>query len=320
MHDRSILLVEDNPDDEVLTRRALAKNNIQNEILLARDGAEALDWLFGTGAHAGGAAMPELVLLDLKLPKVDGLEVLRRIRANPRTRLLPVVILTSSREEKDVVTGYGLGANSYIRKPVGYVPTENVGRHVFEFVHPDDRPGALELFAELMQEPGRLVRTELRALHKDGSWRRLQVVGVNRLSEPAIRAIVVTYRDITERERTERDLRETLSLLNATFESTADGILVVDLEGHIVSFNRKFAELWRIPDSILETKNALETMAFVLEQLADPQGFLTKERDLYARPDASSFDVLTFKDGRIFERFSQPQRIGEKSVGRVWSF
>src|SRR4029077_18220166 len=120
MHDRSILLVEDNPDDEALTRRALAKNNIQNEIVLARDGAEALDWLLGTGPHVGHPATPELVLLDLKLPKVDGLEVLRRIRANPSTRLLPVVILTSSREERDVVTGYGLGANSYIRKPVDF--------------------------------------------------------------------------------------------------------------------------------------------------------------------------------------------------------
>ena len=123
-----------------------------------------------------------------------------------------------------------------------------------------------------------------------------------------------------DRERAERDLRETLSLLNATFESTADGILVVDLAGHIVSFNRKFAELWRIPDSILETKDAPQTVAFVLEQLVDPQGFMTKVHDLYARPDASSFDVLAFKDGRIFERLSQPQRIGGKSVGRVWSF
>src|SRR5213082_2235712 len=134
------------------------------------------------------------------------------------------------------------------------------------------------------------------------------------------RQVVMVARDISDRKRAEQDLRETLALLNATFESTANVIRVVDPEGRIVSFNRKFTELWRIPDSILETKNALDTMAFVLEQLADPQGFLTKERDLYARPDASSFDVLTFKDGRIFERFSQPQRIGEKSVGRVWSF
>src|SRR5437016_323809 len=125
---------------------------------------------------------------------------------------------------------------------------------------------------------------------------------------------------ITERQRTERDLRETLSLLNATFESTTDGILVVDLAGHIISFNRIFTELWRIPDSILEAKDSAQTLAFVLEQLVDPAGFLNKIRELYARPDASSFDVLTFKDGRIYERFSQPQRIAGKSVGRVWTF
>jgi two-component system response regulator len=123
MSQRMILLVEDNPDDEALTRRALAKNNIQNEVRVARDGAEALELLFGTGGQAGQgsqAIAPELVLLDLKLPKVDGLEVLRRIRADERTRLLPVVILTSSREERDLVSGYGLGANSYIRKPVDF--------------------------------------------------------------------------------------------------------------------------------------------------------------------------------------------------------
>jgi len=115
-----ILLVEDNPDDEALTRRALAKNNIQNEVQVAHDGAEALDFLLGTGAHAGRPIGPEVILLDLKLPKVDGLEVLRRIRADDRTRLLPVVILTSSREERDLISGYGLGANSYIRKPVDF--------------------------------------------------------------------------------------------------------------------------------------------------------------------------------------------------------
>src|SRR5207237_755920 len=121
---------------------------------------------------------------------------------------------------------------------LGYGPTDNVDRHVFELIHPEDRPGALELFAELMPEAGR----------------------------------------------------------------------------------RQRAGRWRIPEPVREAQDDAQMLAFVLEQLTDPQGFLNKVRDLYARPDASSFDVLTFKDGRIFERLSQPQRIGGKSVGRVWSF
>jgi two-component system, response regulator len=122
MNDRIILLVEDNPDDEALTLRALRKNNIGNEIVVARDGAEALDYLFCRGAHANrdASVQPELVLLDLKLPKVDGFEVLRALRRDERTRLLPVVILTSSKEQQDVVNGYDLGANSYVRKPVDF--------------------------------------------------------------------------------------------------------------------------------------------------------------------------------------------------------
>src|SRR3989441_12054290 len=203
---------------------------------------------------------------------------------------------------------------------LGYGRTENVGRSAFALVHPDDRRDALELFGELMQRPALVGKTELAALQKAGSGRRLEAVGVNRLDDPATTAIIVNYRDIPERQRAERDLRETLSLLNATFESTAEGILVVDLAGHIVSFNRIFAEMWRIPDSILEAKDSAQTLAFVLEQVVDPAGFLNKIRELYARPDASSFDVLTFKDGRIYERFSQPQRIAGKSVGRVWTF
>jgi two-component system response regulator len=120
--ERVILLVEDNPDDEALTIRALSRNNIKNRVAVARDGVEALDWLFARGEHERRDTrdMPALVLLDLKLPKIDGLEVLRQLRADPRTRLTPVVILTSSREEQDMVSGYSLGANSYIQKPVDF--------------------------------------------------------------------------------------------------------------------------------------------------------------------------------------------------------
>ena len=122
MRNKVILLVEDNPDDELLALRALKKNNLVNEVVVARDGVEALDYLFGAGEHAerDTNVMPQLILLDLKLPKVDGLEVLKRLRSDERTRLLPVVILTSSREQQDMLDGYGLGANSYVRKPVNF--------------------------------------------------------------------------------------------------------------------------------------------------------------------------------------------------------
>jgi two-component system response regulator len=118
----AILLVEDNPDDEALTLLALRKNDIPNEVVVAHDGAEALDYLFGTGAWAGRDTrrQPQLVLLDLKLPRVDGLEVLRRLRGDERTRRQPVVVLTTSKEERDVAQSYECGANSYIRKPVSF--------------------------------------------------------------------------------------------------------------------------------------------------------------------------------------------------------
>lgn len=122
MNAKVILLIEDNASDIALTERALSRNNITNALVVAQDGQEGLDYLFGGGAHADRDvnALPVLILLDLKLPRVDGLEVLRRIRADARTRRVPVVILTSSREEQDIAAGYDLGVNSYIRKPVDF--------------------------------------------------------------------------------------------------------------------------------------------------------------------------------------------------------
>jgi len=129
---KAILLVEDNPDDEALTLRALRKNKVANDIIVARDGAEALDYLFATGKHAGRnpREIPQVVLLDIRLPKVDGMEVLRRIRHDERTRYVPVVILTSSKEEQDLVNGYKLGANSYVRKPVDFDQFVEAARHL----------------------------------------------------------------------------------------------------------------------------------------------------------------------------------------------
>jgi len=127
-----IMLVEDNPGDEELTLRALQKSNVLNPVVVARDGAEALDYLFVRGKYAGRDAtvLPQVVLLDLKLPKVNGLEVLRAIRADPRTRLLPVVILSSSNEDKDLIRSYDLGANSYVRKPVDFAQFLDAARQL----------------------------------------------------------------------------------------------------------------------------------------------------------------------------------------------
>jgi len=122
MRHKTLLLVEDNPDDEALTLRALRKYNLANEVVVARDGQEALDYLFGDGRFSGRdtSQLPQVILLDLKLPKVDGLQVLERLRAHPQTSRVPVVVLTSSNEERDLIRSYDLGANSYVRKPVNF--------------------------------------------------------------------------------------------------------------------------------------------------------------------------------------------------------
>jgi CheY-like chemotaxis protein len=138
---RVILLVEDNPTDEKLTVRALKKAGIANEVVVVRDGVEALDYLMGTGKYAGqDIRLPAVTLLDLKLPRIDGLEVLRRIRASERTRLLPIMILTASKEEEDVIRSYSLGANAYMRKPVEFTEFAEAAR-------------ALSLFWLVLNEP-----------------------------------------------------------------------------------------------------------------------------------------------------------------------
>jgi PAS domain S-box-containing protein len=132
--------------------------------------------------------------------------------------------------------------------------------------------------------------------------------------------IIGTWRDITERKQAEEGIKQSLSLLKATLESTANGILVVDRESRIVSYNQRFKQMWRIPESIIETKNENKALSFVLDQLNEPDAFLSKVRELYLKPEVESYDILEFKDGRVFERYSLPQKLGTDVVGRVWSF
>ena len=144
---------------------------------------------------------------------------------------------------------------------------------------------------------------------------------VNLADDPVVGGYVVSAHDITALVAAELEVRETLSLLTATLESTADGILVVDADGrHITSFNSRFSELWHLPDDILESRDEPRALAFALDQLADPEAFLSRVEELYANPETESHETVEFKDGRVFERYSRPQIVDGTIVGRVWSF
>ena len=242
---------------------------------------------------------------------------------------------------------------------LGYLPRDVVGRNIFDYVHPDDVLIAQETFAAALQTAGYASSIEVRLRKHDGDYTPFDILANNLLATPAVAGIVITAKDlsgrkvaerefekekeelktrdrqraaelasinqkliaeINEREQTENALRESQSLLQAALESTADGILVVDLQGKIVTTNGRFAGMWNIPEDVLKGRRDEQALTFVVDQLKSPAQFMSKVNALYANPSESSYDVLEFKDGRVFERYSQPQTIGGKVVGRVWSF
>jgi PAS domain S-box-containing protein len=210
--------------------------------------------------------------------------------------------------------------NRAAEKLYGYSAEEAIGKSI-SLLLPPNHPGELAKILERVARGEGVQHFETERVRKDG-----QIVSVS-LTVSAIRdstgrivGASTFARDITERKRGEEALRESISVLRATLESTADGILVVDREGKIRSFNRRFAELWRIPEPVLETKDSPELRQFVAGQLEDPKQFVEKTQELYDEAERESVDTLRFKDGRVFERYSQPQRVEEEIVGRVWSF
>ena len=174
---------------------------------------------------------------------------------------------------------------------------------------------------QIIQSGESLINREEPCIDKDGNQTWLLTTKVPlRDRQGMITGIVGNSHDITERKQAQADLEQSLSTLHATLEATADGILVVDQQGKIVNFNQRFTRMWGIPDTLMISRDDNQALAFVLDQLSDPKAFITKVHELYAHVDEESFDMLLLKDGRIFERYSRPQQIGDKSVGRVWSF
>ncbi len=212
-----------------------------------------------------------------------------------------------------------LFVNEAFLKTYGYRDTELIGKHISIVRSPNNPPDLIQQI--LPSTINGVWQGELMNRKKDGTEFPIHLsASLIRDDKGTPVALVGVANDITEHKHTEENLRSTLSLLSATLESTADGILVVDAQGKITSCNNKFLELWHIPNYVINTQMDEVALKFVLPQLKDPDGFLSRVRELYEHPDMEKFDIVEFKDGRVFERYSQAQRIGGKSVGRVWSF
>jgi two-component system cell cycle sensor histidine kinase/response regulator CckA len=242
---------------------------------------------------------------------------------------------------------------------LGYPPAEVRERNIFDFIHPDDAERARAEYSETVLRPGEMPPSVLRLKSSAGEWVPFEIIANNQLQDPDVAGVIFTARDLRfrrdaqeaihqanlgldrtidertlelakanaalrienqQRRHTEKQLQESVSLLNATLESTADGILVVAGDGKVTSYNQKFVEMWRLPGLALSANSDEVLLAEAAPQLDDPRSFLDGVKTLYSHPESTSFDTLHLKDGRVFERYSQPQKVGNRIVGRVWSF
>jgi PAS domain S-box-containing protein len=249
--------------------------------------------------------------------------------------------------------------NPRMETVLGYRSGDVIGQNIFDFIHPEDIPRAKLEYSETLQRQGEGVPSVLRLRDIGGAWVPFEIIANNQLSDPEIEGVIFTARDVRYREevaeairsanvdvqeraeerttelakrnaylrienqarlKTEKELQQAISLLNATLDATADGILVVSTEGKISSCNGRFMEMWSLDCRAANGQRDQDLLAKALPQLQNSAEFLTKVKELYSSPEATSFDVLHLKDGRIFERYSRPQRIGDRVVGRVWSF
>jgi two-component system, cell cycle sensor histidine kinase and response regulator CckA len=298
--------------------------------------------------------------VGLHKKRYTGLHVARKIPARTNAKYRAIVEFAPEILALIASDGAIQFANPHLQNVLQHKTSEVEGRNIFEFIHPDDAARAAQEYSDTIQKEGEHIPTVLRLRTAKGEWIPFEIIASNRLNDPDVQAVVFTARDlrfrdqiiedairftnadvnrdtserITElakinaalrienqaRRQAECKLQHTVSLLNATLDSTADGILVVSLDGKVTSCNKHFMEMWKIDANCAVGKSDQDLLSFVTEQLRSPNEFLDKVQALYADPSATSFDVLYLKDGRIFERYSQPQRFDGKVVGRVWSF
>jgi two-component system, cell cycle sensor histidine kinase and response regulator CckA len=298
--------------------------------------------------------------VGLHKKRYTGLHVARKIPARTNAKYRAIVEFAPEILALIASDGAIQFANPHLQNVLQHKTNEVEGRNIFEFIHPDDAARAAQEYSDTIQKEGEHIPTVLRLRTAKGEWIPFEIIASNRLNDPDVQAVVFTARDlrfrdqiiedairftnadvnrdtserITElakinaalrienqaRRQAECKLQHTVSLLNATLDSTADGILVVSLDGKVTSCNKHFMEMWKIDANCAVGKSDQDLLSFVTEQLRSPNEFLDKVQALYADPSATSFDVLYLKDGRIFERYSQPQRFDGKVVGRVWSF
>ena len=320
-----VLIAEDSPTQAAKLRFML--ENYGYDVIVGQNGKKALELALEYN--------PSLIISDIIMPEMNGYELCKALKLDERTSEIPVILLTSLSNSEDVLESLAYSADSFISKPYNEdFLISQIGKTMDGKAINKEHPSEIDLeisvggkIRSIKSNPAKmltlLISTYEAAMNKNNelvhSQEQLRMLN-ERLEDLVEERTSALSAEIAKHVKTQEELKHSFSLLEATLESTIDGILVVDLEGRILKFNSKLAELWKIPESLIRANNDTDAYNHILSQVKYPESFVKKIQELYNDNTAESFDLIELKDGRIFERFSRPQKVDENVVGRVWSF
>ena len=320
-----VLIAEDSPTQAAKLRFML--ENYGYDVIVGQNGKKALELALEYN--------PSLIISDIIMPEMNGYELCKALKLDERTSEIPVILLTSLSNSEDVLESLAYSADSFISKPYNEdFLISQIGKTMDGKAINKEHPSEIDLeisvggkIRSIKSNPAKmltlLISTYEAAMNKNNelvhSQEQLRMLN-ERLEDLVEERTSALSAEIAKHVKTQEELKHSFSLLEATLESTIDGILVVDLEGRILKFNSKLAELWKIPESLIRANNDTDAYNHILSQIKYPESFVKKIQELYNDNTAESFDLIELKDGRIFERFSRPQKVDENVVGRVWSF